>query len=119
MESTDRQTEDLTTEMGSPSSNFRCRDANDCILQDVDENNVTKNWIILLWSTLGNAICTNSSSLTLPSTAATLQVSQPSRTVSAAAGSTGLESGWSTMVGISRGSDDSLEDAMDADDILQ
>ena len=54
---------------------------------------------------------------TFPSTAATLQVSHPSRTVSAA-----VASGWSSIVGISRGSeslDDATDDAIDAEDILK
>ena len=55
--------------------------------------------------------------LTLPSTAATLHVSHPSRTVSAVA----TWSGVSNIVGISRGSDslDEIDDAIDADDILK
>ena len=65
-----------------------------------------------------NRIRSGADLLTLPSTAATLQVSHPSRTVSTKA----TESGWSSIVGISRGSEsleDATDDAIDAEDILK
>ena len=50
-----------------------------------------------------------------------MHVSHPSRTVSATAAAAAA-SGWSSIVGISRGSeslDDATDDAIDAEDILK